>query len=63
VSVALTPVSFALVGPIAAVAGVQTTLLAGGLLGFAGAIAILYLVPGLREPRVAAGARSPDAVA
>jgi MFS family permease len=59
VSVALTPVSFALVGPVAALAGVQTTLLAGGLLGFAGAIAILYLVPGLREPRVRPAAAAP----
>jgi MFS family permease len=54
VSVGLTPVSFALVGPVAALAGAQTTLFAAGLLGFAGVIATLYLVPGLREPRVTA---------
>jgi DHA3 family tetracycline resistance protein-like MFS transporter len=52
VSVGLTPLSFALVGPVAALVGIQTTLMAGGLLGFAGAMAILYLVPGVREPRV-----------
>jgi DHA3 family tetracycline resistance protein-like MFS transporter len=52
VSVGLTPLSFALVGPMAALVGIQTTLMAGGLLGFTGAMAILYLVPGLRERRV-----------
>jgi hypothetical protein len=51
VSVGLTPLSFALVGPIAALVGAQTTLMAGGLLGFGGCIAILYAVPGLRERR------------
>jgi DHA3 family tetracycline resistance protein-like MFS transporter len=52
VSVGLTPLSFGLVGPVAALVGIQTTLMAGGLLGFAGAMVILYLVPGLRERRV-----------
>jgi DHA3 family tetracycline resistance protein-like MFS transporter len=56
VSVGLTPFSFALVGPVAALVGAQTTLMAGGLLGFGATIAILYLVPGLREPRMRARA-------
>jgi DHA3 family tetracycline resistance protein-like MFS transporter len=54
VSVGLTPISFALVGPVAALAGAQTTLFAAGVLGTAGVMATLYLVPGLREPRVTA---------
>ncbi|HEU4974299.1 MAG TPA: MFS transporter [Baekduia sp.] len=48
VSVALTPVSFALVGPLAALAGAQRTLLLAGLLGGCATIAALYVVPGLR---------------
>jgi MFS family permease len=59
VSVGLTPVSFALVGPVAALAGAQTTLMAGGLWGFGACIAMLYLVPGLREPRVSSTATAP----
>lgn len=48
VSVALTPVSFALVGPITALAGAQATLLAAGLLGGLVILGVLYAVPGLR---------------
>jgi DHA3 family tetracycline resistance protein-like MFS transporter len=49
VSVGLTPVSFALTGPVAAAAGAGPVLLAAGLLTGAGTFALLYLVPGLRE--------------
>jgi MFS family permease len=49
VSVALTPVSFALVGPIAALAGAQATLMAAGLLGGLAILGVLYAVPGLRD--------------
>lgn len=48
VSVALTPVSFGLVGPIAQLAGAQATLMAAGLIGGLGTLAALYVVPGLR---------------
>lgn len=48
VSVALTPLSFALIGPFAALAGAQATLLGAGLLGGFGILAVLYAVPGLR---------------
>jgi MFS family permease len=60
VSVALTPVSFALVGPIAALAGAQATLLAAGLLGGLTTLAALYVVPGLRAQDAPL---TPDAVA
>jgi DHA3 family tetracycline resistance protein-like MFS transporter len=60
VSIGLTPVSFALVGPVAALLGARATLVAAGVLGFAGAIAILYLVPGLREPRVSGREAAPS---
>ena len=49
VSMALTPVSFALTGPIAAALGVETTMIAAGVLGAVGVLAFL-LVPGLRDP-------------
>ncbi len=49
VSMALTPVSFALTGPIAAALGVETTMIAAGVLGALGVLAFL-LVPGLRDP-------------
>jgi DHA3 family tetracycline resistance protein-like MFS transporter len=48
VSVGLTPVSFALVGPAAALLGVQTTLLLAGAIGSAVTLTMLYAVPGLR---------------
>jgi DHA3 family tetracycline resistance protein-like MFS transporter len=49
VSVGLTPVSFALTGPVAAAAGAGPVLLVAGLVTGLGTIAMLYLVPGLRE--------------
>ena len=49
VSVGLTPVSFALTGPVAAAAGAGPVLLVAGLVTGIGTIAMLYLVPGLRE--------------
>lgn len=48
VSIGLAPVSFALTGPIAAAAGTDATLIAGGLLGGALTLAIYVLVPQLR---------------
>ncbi len=47
VSIGLSPVAFALTGPIAAVAGIDATIVAGGLLGGALTLAIWLLVPGL----------------
>jgi MFS family permease len=49
VSLGLTPLSFALTGPIAAVAGADATLIGAGLIAGASTIGLLYAVPGLRE--------------
>jgi MFS family permease len=49
VSVGLTPISFALVGPAAALFGARDTLLACGIVVTAITIVTLYAVPGLRE--------------
>jgi DHA3 family tetracycline resistance protein-like MFS transporter len=48
VSIGLSPVSFALVGPIAALAGTDATLVGAGLLGAAATAATFLLVPALR---------------
>jgi DHA3 family tetracycline resistance protein-like MFS transporter len=48
-SIALTPLSFALAGPIAEAVGTETTMLAAGLLGAVAGIAFLF-VPGVRDP-------------
>jgi MFS family permease len=54
VSIALVPLSYALVAPVAHFVGVQRTLIGAGLLGAAVTLAFLYL-PGMRGPeRVAA---------
>jgi MFS family permease len=49
VSVGLTPVSFALTGPVAAAAGAANVLLFAGLATGGATILMLYVVPGLRE--------------
>jgi DHA3 family tetracycline resistance protein-like MFS transporter len=51
VSIGLTPVSFALTGPVAAGIGVDATLVGAGALGGALTLALLFLLPGLRERR------------
>jgi MFS family permease len=48
VSVGLTPVSFALTGPLAALAGPVTVLCAAGIVAGGGTLAALYVIPGLR---------------
>jgi DHA3 family tetracycline resistance protein-like MFS transporter len=48
VSIGLSPLSFALVGPIAALVGTDATLVGAGLLGSAATAAIFLLVPALR---------------
>jgi hypothetical protein len=48
VSIGLTPVSFALTGPIAEALGARTTLAAAGVLGLL-TVAFRY-VPGVRDP-------------
>ncbi len=48
-SLALTPVSFALTAPVAAAIGIDATFVAAGVLAGGSTIALLYLVPGLRE--------------
>ncbi len=57
VSIGLSPVSFALTGPIAALAGADTTLLVGGLAGAALTLGAYYVVPELRrdDARAASG--------
>lgn len=50
IAAGLTPISFALVGPAAAVFGTRPTLIAAGLLASA-ATAAGYLLPGMRLPR------------
>lgn len=49
VSVALTPISFALTGPVAAAVGARATLVGAGVLGSASTLAFLVLVKGLRD--------------
>jgi MFS family permease len=49
VSIGLTPLSFALAGPLAAAFGTRAVLTGAGVLG-AVAIAVFLLVPGVREP-------------
>jgi len=60
VSVGLTPVSFALTGPLAAAFGAQATLVAAGAVAAVVTIGLLYLVPGLRDdqPRSSAATSS-----
>jgi DHA3 family tetracycline resistance protein-like MFS transporter len=48
VSIGLSPVSFALVGPVAALAGTDATLVGAGVLGSLATAAIFLLVPALR---------------
>ena len=48
VSIGLSPLSFALTGPIAALAGTDATLIGGGLLGGALTLAVFVFVPELR---------------
>lgn len=48
VSVGLTPLSFALTGPVAAAAGADATLVGAGVVGGVVTLALLVLVPGLR---------------
>ncbi len=57
VSIGLSPVSFALVGPVAALAGTDATLVGAGVLGSVATAAIYLLVPALRadDARAAAG--------
>ena len=62
VSIGLSPVSFALTGPMAALAGVDATLLGGGLLGGAVTMGVYYLVPSLRadDERTAGSAQGDE---
>ena len=53
ISIALTPLSFALAGPLAEAIGTETTMLAAGLLGSVAVVAFLF-VPGVRDPERAA---------
>jgi DHA3 family tetracycline resistance protein-like MFS transporter len=48
ISISLTPISFALIGPIADAVGVQETLVAAGLIGSVITISFLFL-PGMRD--------------
>jgi hypothetical protein len=49
ISIALTPLSFALAGPVALAIGTETTMLAAGLLGSLATVGFLF-VPGVRDP-------------
>ncbi len=62
VSIGLSPVSFALTAPMAALAGLDATLLGGGLLGGAVTMGVYYLVPSLRadDERTAASAQGDE---
>jgi DHA3 family tetracycline resistance protein-like MFS transporter len=55
VSLALVPVSFALVAPVEDWIGVDGTFVAAGLIGGLFTLAVLYAVPGLRERREGLG--------
>ena len=48
ISISLTPISFALIGPIADAVGVQVTLVAAGLIGSVITVSFLFL-PGMRD--------------
>jgi hypothetical protein len=50
VSIGLIPVSFALTGPIAELAGAQATLIGAGVLGALGMIGLFLAVPAVRDP-------------
>lgn len=52
VSIGLTPVSFALTAPVADLAGAKATLVGAGVIGSLSLLALLVLVPGLREEGV-----------
>jgi DHA3 family tetracycline resistance protein-like MFS transporter len=56
VSIALTPLSFALTAPVAAAIGVKATFVAAGALSALSTLALLWLVPGLRERQGATAA-------
>jgi DHA3 family tetracycline resistance protein-like MFS transporter len=56
VSIGLSPVSFALVGPVAALAGTDATLVGAGVLGSLATAAIYLLVPALRADDARAAA-------
>jgi DHA3 family tetracycline resistance protein-like MFS transporter len=61
VSISLTPISFAIVGPVAAAIGVRETLIGAGVIGVAITVGFLFL-PGMRDlERGPAPARSPSA--
>jgi hypothetical protein len=49
VSIGLTPLSFALTAPVAAAIGIDWTFVAAGAVAGGSTLALLYLVPGLRE--------------
>jgi hypothetical protein len=60
VSIGLIPVSFALTGPIAEVAGAQATLIGAGVLGAIGMMGLFVAVPAVRDPeRYPLGMTSP----
>jgi DHA3 family tetracycline resistance protein-like MFS transporter len=61
ISIGLLPISFALTGPVAALIGAQTTLMAAGVAGAAVTLAAL-LLPGMRdvERRAAQAQRLPE---
>ena len=50
VSIGLIPVSFALTGPIAELAGAQATLIGAGVLGALATIGLFCAVPAVRDP-------------
>ena len=48
ISISLTPISFAIIGPVADAVGVEETLVAAGLIGSVITLAFLFL-PGMRD--------------
>jgi hypothetical protein len=56
-SIALTPISFGLAGPIAEGIGIKATMIGAGVLGTIAVIAFLT-VPGVRDPEREAGITS-----
>jgi DHA3 family tetracycline resistance protein-like MFS transporter len=62
ISIGLLPVSFAITGPVSAAIGVQTTLVAAGLIG--GAVTfVALLLPGMRAVEGLAEGETPDEMA
>jgi hypothetical protein len=63
VSIGLTPVSFALTAPLAALAGQEATLVGAGVIGAVATLALFYGIEDVRRDAELFPERAPDAAA